>query len=98
MPSAPFMKRARLSRSEMLMLAAGLLIAVTYFKDVGKNPVGFFVDEASIAYNAHSISQHGSDEYGQVFPLYFRAFGEYKSPVYIYTLAHLVSASNTSPS
>jgi 4-amino-4-deoxy-L-arabinose transferase-like glycosyltransferase len=81
------MKRAGLSRIEMLLLAAGLLVAVTYFKDVGKNPVGFFVDEASIAYNAHTISQHGTDEHGYVFPLYFRAFGEYKSPVYIYGLA-----------
>lgn len=71
----------------MLLLAASLLVAVAYFKDVPDNPVGFFVDEASIAYNAHTISQHGRDEYGYVFPLYFRAFGEYKSPVYIYGLA-----------
>jgi 4-amino-4-deoxy-L-arabinose transferase-like glycosyltransferase len=78
------MKRAGLG---VLMLAAGLLVAVIYFKDVGKNPVGFFVDEASIAYNAHSISQHGTDEDGYLLPLYFRAFGEYKSPVYIYCLA-----------
>ena len=49
----------------------------------------FFVDEASIAYNAHTISQSGVDEYGQAFPLYFRAFGEYKNPVYIYVLAAL---------
>lgn len=73
----------------MLLLAASLLVAVSYFKDVENNPVGFFVDEASIAYNAHTISQQGTDEYGYVFPLYFRAFGEYKSPVYIYALAAL---------
>lgn len=71
----------------MLLLATALLVAAIYFKDVGKNPVGFFVDEASIAYNAHTISLHGRDEYGYVLPLYFRAFGEYKSPVYIYGLA-----------
>lgn len=80
---------ARLSRIEMLLIAASLLAAVAYFKDVPNNPVGFFVDEASIAYNAHTISRYGSDEYGHVFPLYFRAFGEYKSPVYVYTLAAL---------
>jgi len=81
--------KARLSRIEMLLLAASLMVAIAYFKDVPKNPVGFFVDEASIAYNAHTISQHGTDEYGYVFPLYFRAFGEYKSPVYIYALSVL---------
>ncbi len=62
-------------------------MAVLYFYDVPKNPVGFFVDEASIAYNAHTIAQHGVDEDGQTLPLYFRAFGEYKSPVYIYLLS-----------
>ncbi len=81
------MKRPPLSRAEILLLAASLLVAVLYFYDVPKNPIGFFIDEASIAYNAHTIAQHGVDEYGENFPLYFRAFGEYKSPVYIYVLA-----------
>lgn len=62
-------------------------MVLLYFYDVPKNPVGFFVDEASIAYNAHTIAQHGRDEDGHAFPLYFRAFGEYKSPVYIYILS-----------
>ena len=71
----------------MFLLALSLLVAIAYFYHVPTNPVGFFVDEASIAYNAHTIAQHGSDEYGAAFPLYFRAFGEYKSPVYIYLLS-----------
>lgn len=71
----------------MFLLIAGLVVVVSYFYDAPRNPVGFFVDEASIAYNAHSIAQHGTDEYGIRLPLYFRAFGEYKSPVYIYLLA-----------
>ena len=33
------------------------------------------------------MAQHGRDEDGLAWPLYFRAFGEYKSPVYIYVLA-----------
>ena len=81
------MKPPQLSRAELFLLAVSLLVVVSYFYDVPKNPVGFFVDEASIAYNAHTIAQHGIDEHGQHFPLYFRAFGEYKSPVYIYALA-----------
>lgn len=71
----------------MFLLAASLLVALLYFYDVPKNPVGFFVDEASIAYNAYTMAEHGRDEYGEAFPLYFRAFGEYKSPVYIYILS-----------
>ena len=71
----------------MLLLAISLLVVVVYFATVSRNSPGFFVDEASIAYNAHTISQSGVDEHGQTFPLYFRAFGEYKNPVYIYLLA-----------
>ena len=71
----------------LLLLLPAALVVVVYFYDVPKNPVGFFVDEASIAYNAHTIAQNGTDENGYRFPLYFRAFGEYKSPVYIYVLS-----------
>jgi 4-amino-4-deoxy-L-arabinose transferase-like glycosyltransferase len=83
------MKQVRLSRLEVLLLAVSLLVCVVYFAEVPRNPPGFFIDEASIAYNAHTISREGRDEHGQRFPLYFRAFGEYKSPVYIYALAAL---------
>lgn len=71
----------------MLLLAVSLLVCVVYFAEVSRNSPGLFVDEASIAYNAYTISQSGVDEYGHSFPLYFRAFGEYKNPVYIYLLA-----------
>lgn len=78
-----------MSRIEAFLLATCLLVAAAYFAGIPNNPPGFFIDEASIAYNAHTISRAGRDEHGQLFPLYFRAFGEYKSPVYIYTLAAL---------
>jgi 4-amino-4-deoxy-L-arabinose transferase-like glycosyltransferase len=78
-----------MNRIEALLLAISLLVVAAYFAGIPKNPPGFFIDEASIAYNAHTISREGRDEHGQTFPLYFRAFGEYKSPVYIYLLAAL---------
>ena len=62
-----------------------------YVAGVPGNPPGFFVDESSIAYNAYTISQHGLDEHGESWPLYFRAFGEYKNPTFIYLLAALYS-------
>lgn len=69
--------------------ALAVLAIVFYFHGVPDNPPGFFVDESSIAYNAHLIARGGADEHGQSWPLLFRAFGEYKSPVYIYFLAAL---------
>lgn len=54
---------------------------------MAQNPPGYYIDEASISYNANLISQTGRDETGTSWPLYFRAFGDYKNPVYIYVLA-----------
>ncbi|MBM2821036.1 MAG: hypothetical protein HW405_796 [Candidatus Berkelbacteria bacterium] len=50
-------------------------------------PDGYYVDETSIGYNAALISQTGKDEHNQSFPVFFKAFGEYKNPLYIYTTA-----------
>lgn len=71
-------------------LAIGIaLVAVTgiYLAALDRNPPGLNFDESSVAYNAYTIAHEGRDEHGASFPLYFRAFGEYKNPVYIYLLA-----------
>ena len=41
-------------------------------------------DEAAIGYNASSIIQTGKDEYGQILPIIFKSFGDYKPGLYIY--------------
>jgi hypothetical protein len=66
----------------LMVFACGI-----YLYRVPRRPPGFYIDESSIAYNAHTISQTGRDEYGVAWPLYFRAFGEYKNPTLIYLLA-----------
>jgi len=48
-------------------------------------PSGFFGDEASIGYNAYSILHTGKDEYSVFFPIFYRAFGEFKNPVEMYS-------------
>jgi hypothetical protein len=71
---------------------AGLLVVFAIgvcLLHVPNYPRGFSIDESSICYNAWTISQTGQDEYGQAWPLFFRAFGEYKSPGIIYLLAAL---------
>ncbi len=44
-------------------------------------------DEISHGYNAYSILTTGRDEWGKLFPTIFRAYGDYKLPVYIYVTA-----------
>jgi len=41
-------------------------------------------DEVSLGYNTYSILKTGQDEWGIRFPLIFRAFGDYKLPLYVY--------------
>ncbi|HYW74782.1 MAG TPA: glycosyltransferase family 39 protein [Pyrinomonadaceae bacterium] len=81
-------KTARGSRLPLLiLLLLFALAAVLYFWDLRSNPPGFHIDESSVAYNAYLIATRGKDEHGISWPLFFRAFGEYKNPVYIYLLA-----------
>lgn len=64
-----------------------LLAFLLRFYRLTQVPPGLYVDEVSIGYNAYSILKRGVDEYGERFPLWFKAFGEYKLPAYIYLTA-----------
>jgi 4-amino-4-deoxy-L-arabinose transferase-like glycosyltransferase len=72
-----------------LLAALGLAGASVYFVQVPGHPPGFSIDESSICYNAYTIATTGRDEYSKPWPLFFRAFGEYKNPTIIYVLAGL---------
>ena len=47
-------------------------------------PPGIYLDEASIGYDAYSLGLRGKDQYGASFPVYFRSYANYQSPLYIY--------------
>jgi len=70
-----------------LIILLGLTLRIYKLDEV---PAGFFADEASIGYNAYTIGQYGKDEFGNKFPIYFKAFGEYKNPVQIYSTTPFV--------
>lgn len=64
-----------------VILSLGFLLR---FFNVSTNPPGLYIDEVSIGNNAYSILTTGKDEHGIAHPLWFKAFGEYKMPAYIY--------------
>lgn len=70
------------------ILTIGLTVRIYH---LGSIPTSLHVDEVSIGYNAYSILTTGKDEYGVPFPIFFKAFGEYKSPVQIYSVAPLLA-------
>jgi 4-amino-4-deoxy-L-arabinose transferase-like glycosyltransferase len=77
-------------REHLIPCLAAVLIALSFgwrVADLHSNRLGFFCDEASIGYNAYSIAESGRDEHGVAYPLFFKAFGEYKPALYIYSAA-----------
>lgn len=54
-------------------------------------PGGLTWDEAAIGYNAYSISKTLRDEHGDLMPLTFTSFGDFKPPMYIYLTAPIVA-------
>lgn len=84
-------------RFEKVIFGVILILAFSIrFIGLDSIPPGLYDDEVSIGYNAYSILHNGTDEYGISYPLYFKAFGEYKLPVYIYldTLAIALFGKN----
>lgn len=68
----------------------GAAIVAQHFIALSTAPPGFYIDEASIGYNAWAIAHHGVDEHGIAWPVYFAAFGEYKNPLYVYAVVPFV--------
>src|SRR3990167_416318 len=74
-------------RNIYIALAAIVLLFLgTRLAKISEIPPSLYWDEASIGYNAYSVLQTGKDEWGETLPLHFRAFGEFKLPVYIYSV------------
>ena len=54
-------------------------------------------DEAALGYNAFSILNTGRDEYGQILPLIFKSFGDYKPGLYVYLTVPFVALLGLNP-
>ena len=77
-----------LGRTAVLLGLAAVLAVVGFQLWVTpSNPPGYHRDEAALSYNAYSIATTARDEDGAFMPLFFRSFGDYKSPLYPYVLA-----------
>ncbi len=61
-----------------------LIGVVLRFYLLGGIPNSLNWDEVSWGYNAYSVGITGKDEYGSLLPLSFKAFGDYKQPMYVY--------------
>lgn len=76
----------KLITNNILLLLILLLFLFSRLYNISEIPASLYWDEASIGYNAYSVLKTGKDEWGEFLPLHFRAFGEFKLPVYIYSV------------
>lgn len=67
-----------------ILIGILVLAAVLRLWNLSNVPPHLTPDEAALGYNAYSILKTGRDEYGQLFPIIFKSFGDYKPGFYIY--------------
>src|SRR3989344_5725779 len=70
--------------SKIVLILIIILAIFLRFWDLNILPPSLNWDEVSIGYNAYSVLKTGRDEWGELMPLSFRAFGDYKLPAYVY--------------
>lgn len=76
----------KLAKNKLLILIVFLAAFLRFYK-LDQVPPSLNWDEVSHGYNAYSILKTGKDEWGNLLPSIFRAYGDYKLPVYIYVTA-----------
>ncbi|HUQ85031.1 MAG TPA: glycosyltransferase family 39 protein [Candidatus Limnocylindrales bacterium] len=77
--------------NKLIIILILLLAVFLRFYRIDTDPPGLYIDEVSTGVNAYKILTTGQDEFGVPYPLFFRSFGDYKPPVYIYSVASVMS-------
>lgn len=70
-------------KSKLLILILSMA-AVLRLWDLGGTPIHLTNDEAALGYNAYSILKTGRDEHGELLPIIFRSFNDWKPGLYVY--------------
>lgn len=66
----------------LLILFFSFLLRVIFLSSI---PLGFHVDEARAGYNSYSLLKTGKDENGNLLPLFYNSFSEYRPTGYFYS-------------
>ena len=74
-----------------ILLIIILVAAVLRLWKLGSIPPHLTPDEAALGYNAYSILKTGRDEYGELLPIIFKSFGDFKPGLYVYFTAPLIA-------
>lgn len=73
-----------------ILLIIIILATTLRLFNLASNPPSLNWDEVSMGYTAYSLLETGRDEWGEPWPILFRSYGEWKSPVYIYLIVPFI--------
>lgn len=76
-----------MNKTKIILVAIIILAAALRFYKLDSVPPSLSWDEAAVGYNGYTIANFGRDEYGKLFPAFFRSFGDDKHPIHIYLTA-----------
>lgn len=77
-----------------------LIIAFAFFiraYKISRIPAGFYSDEAVNGYEAYSILKTGRDQYGSFLPVTFKANGDYRPGLFIYSTVPFIAIFGLEP-
>ena len=78
------------SENSVFLIIFSLAFALRVYS-IDTVPGGFYTDEVISGYEASSILQTGRDSNGVFMPLYFKASGDYREPIHIYSIVPFVA-------
>lgn len=78
-----------MKQRKLILIAIIVLAFVLRFYHLNSYPA-LNADEASIGYDAYSLIQTGRDQHGNVWPINFQSFNDYKPGLYVYTVMPFV--------
>ncbi|MDF1516107.1 MAG: glycosyltransferase family 39 protein, partial [Anaerolineae bacterium] len=77
-----------------LLLIVFLLAAALRVVNLENVPPPFNVDEAANGYDAYSVLKTGRDQWGNILPVTFRAFNDFRRPATIYSAIPFIAIYN----
>ena len=84
-------------KTNIILFGIIILAALLRIPYLDRFPPALYSDEVNQAYNAYSILKTGHDEHGQLLPISFRSFGDWKPPLQAYLMLPTITLFGLTP-
>ncbi len=84
-------------KTNIILFGIIIFAALLRISFLDQFPPALYSDEVNQAYNAYSILKTGHDEHGQLLPISFRSFGDWKPPIQTYLMVPTIAFFGLTP-